>query len=154
MRAWRFVTMMLAALSMGMAFGHLLELPAKLAYPGPVWLMLQQTLYGNFQLLGLALESAAVACAVVLTFLVRRRNPALRWTVFGTACLAGAHAAWWIGVAPVNTEIALHTPQALPPDWAMLRMQWEYTHALRAVLQLAALAALLSSVLAETPQRG
>lgn len=153
MKALRFLTLMLTALSMGMAFGHLLEMPAKLAYQGSVWLMLQQTLYGNFRILGLLLDTGAVVCALVLTILVRRRHPALGWTIFGTICLVSAHVAWWAGAAPVNAQVAQYTAQTLPTDWMQLRVQWEYTHALRAVLQVAALGALLFSVLAETPRR-
>jgi hypothetical protein len=152
MRTLRFLTLMLAALSMGMVFSHLLEMPAKLAYPGPVWLMLQQTLYGNFRILGLGLEAGAVLCALVLTVAVRRRQPARGWTLFGALCLAGSHAAWWASAAPVNVALAQYTAQTLPADWALLRAQWEYTHALRAVLQVAACGALLASLLAETPR--
>lgn len=153
MRALRFLTLMLTALTLGMAFGHLLQLPVKLAYQGAQWLLLQQTLYGNFRALGTAIEISAVACAVALAFVVRGRHPAFRWTALGAICLAGAHVAWWAGAVPVNAELARYTPQMLPPDWAQLRVQWEYTHALRAVLQGAALAALIASVLAETPRR-
>jgi len=42
------VTIMLAALSMGMALCHLLEMPAKLTYSGVLWLTLLQTLYPAF----------------------------------------------------------------------------------------------------------
>jgi hypothetical protein len=151
MRTLRFLTLMLAALSMGMAFSHLLEMPAKLAYQGPVWLMLQQTLYGNFRILGLLLETGAVACALALTLFVR--GPAFGYTVFAAICLVAAHAAWWAGAAPVNAAMAQLTPQTLPPDWGVLRAQWEYTHAARAVLQIAALAALVLSLLAEIRAR-
>jgi hypothetical protein len=151
MRALRFFTLMLAALSMSMAFSHLLEMPAKLAYQGPVWLMLQQTLYGNFRILGLLLETGAVACALAFTLFVR--GPAFGYSVFAAICLVVAHAAWWAGVAPVNAAMAQFTAHTLPPEWTQLRVQWEYTHALRAVLQVAALAALLFSVLAETRRR-
>jgi hypothetical protein len=43
--------------------------------------------------------------------------------------------------------------QILPPAWTLLRVQWEYAHAVRAVLQVAALGALVLSVIAETPRR-
>jgi hypothetical protein len=152
MRSLRFLTLMLAALSMGMAFGHLLEMPAKLAYQGTVWLMLQQTLYGNFRVLGLGLETGALVCALVLAVAVRRRRPAFGWTLFGAVCLACAHAAWWAGAAPVNTALTQYTAQTLPADWALLRAQWEYSHSMRAVLQIAAFAALVVSVLLETPR--
>lgn len=152
MRSLRFLTLMLTALSMGMAFSHVLEMPAKLAYPGALWLMLQQTLYGNFRVLGLALDTGALVCALLLAVAVRRRRPALGWTLFGTVCLAGAHATWWAGAAPVNSALAQYTAQTLPADWALLRAQWEYSHSIRAVLQIAAFAALVVSVLAETPR--
>jgi hypothetical protein len=153
MKAWRFLTLMLTALSMGMAFCHLLEMPAKLAYQGPLWLMLQQTLYGTFGTLGALLEVGAVVCSFVLTFLVRARHPALGWTLVGAICLVGAQVAWWAGVAPVNAEIDGLTAETLPVHWTQLRAQWEYTHALRAGLQMAALGAIVCSVLVETPQR-
>ena len=151
MRSWRFLTLVLTALSLGMAFSHVLEMPAKLAYPGPVWLLLQQTLYGNFRMLGTLVEIGAVVGALGLAFLAR--PPAFGWTVFGTICLVAAHAVWWIGVAPLNAAIAGFTAQTLPADWAQLRVHWEYAHSLRAVLHMAAFSALLFSVLAQTPGR-
>ncbi len=42
-RNWRFVTIMLAALTMGMALCHLLEMPAKMTYDGALWLTLLLT---------------------------------------------------------------------------------------------------------------
>jgi len=45
MKTLRFVTIMLTALSMGAAFAHLLEMPAKRNYDGRLWLRVQQTLY-------------------------------------------------------------------------------------------------------------
>lgn len=153
MRAWRFATLMLTALAMSMTFSHLLALPAKLAYQAPVWLLLQQTLYGNYRVLGLLIEFGALACALTLVPLVRARRPALGWTAFAAVCLLGAQVVWWAGVVPVNAQVAQFTAQTLPADWKLLRVQWEYAHALRAVLQVAALGALAFSVLAETPRR-
>jgi hypothetical protein len=138
---------------MSMAFCHLLALPAKLAYQGPVWLLLQQTLYGNYRVLGLLIELGALSCMVLLVLLVRGRRPALGWTVFAAVCLGGAQAVWWAGIVPVNAQVAQFTAHTLPADWNLLRVQWEYAHAVRAVLQVAALGALVLSVLAETPRR-
>jgi hypothetical protein len=151
LKTWRFVTIMLTALSMGMAFCHLLELPAKMAYTGALWLTLLQTLYGAFGTIGAFIEVGAVITAAVVAFLVRRRRPAFGWTLLGTLCLVAAHVAWWVWVAPVNATMAPLTPETLPADWMALRDQWEYTHAARAVLQIVALGALLFSILAETP---
>lgn len=153
MRLLRFLTLMLVALTLGMTFSHLLQMPAKFAYPAPTWLLLQQTLYGNFRALGGPIETGALACALVLTLAARSRHPAFRWTLFGTVCLLGAHAAWWLGAMPVNAKLAQYTAHTLPADWMVLRVQWEYAHVVRTVLQAAALGALLYSILAETPRR-
>ena len=152
LRIWRFLTVMLTALSMGAALAHLLELPAKVHYEPALWLRLLQTLYPPaFGTIGAFCEVGAVLAVLVLTLLVRRRRPAFAWTVAAAVCLVATHAAFWLLVAPVNATLLPLTPETLPPNWTFLRDQWEYTHAARAFLQIAALAALLVSILAETP---
>lgn len=150
-RAWRWLTIMLTALSLAPALAHLLEMPAKMTYDGPLWLKVQQTLYGAFGTFGGAFEVGALVTAVVLMILVRDRRPAFGWTLVGAVCVVAAHAAFWIWLAPVNATIAAATTGTLPADWMGLRNQWEYTHAARAVLQILALGALTFSILVETP---
>ncbi len=152
-KMWRMVTVMLAALSLAPAVGHLLELPAKMAYDGSMWLQVSQTLYGAFGTVGAAFEVGAVVSAVVLAILVRHRRPALGWTLLGAACLIVTHAAYWIWLAPVNATVSGLTLETLPVGWMALRDQWEYTHAARAVLQTVALVALVYSIIVETPSR-
>jgi hypothetical protein len=88
-KIWRFITIMLTALPMGMAFCHLLEMPAKMTYDGALWLTLLQTLYGLFGPVGAIVESGAVVMAVALAFLVRQRRPAFGWTLVGAFFLMG-----------------------------------------------------------------
>lgn len=150
-RAWRLLTIMLVTLSMAPALAHLLEMPSKMSYDGTLWLMLLQTLYTQFGIAGGAFEVGAVLTTAVLVLLVREREPAFAWTLAGAACMIAAHAAFWIWVYPVNSALVPLSPDDLPADWIRLRNQWEYTHAVRAILQIAALVALLVSILAETP---
>ncbi len=152
LRLWRLATIMFTALSMGPAICHLLELPAKIALDGALWLRLLQTLYPPaFGTIGAFFEVGAVVTAVVLVFLVRQRRPAFGWTLLGAFCLIASHLAFWIWVAPVNATMAPLTPETLPADWMRLRDRWEYTHAARAILQIMALAALVFSILVEIP---
>jgi hypothetical protein len=151
LRTWRLLTIVLIALSLGPALGHLLELPAKMAYEGPLWLLVSQTLYGTFGTMGAAFEVGAVVAVVLLAIGVRGRHPAFGWTLMGTLCVLAAHAAYWVWLAPVNATIATLAADTLPSSWTELRRQWEYTHAARAVLQLIALGALVFSVLLEIP---
>lgn len=151
MKTLRFLTLMLTALSMGAAFAHLLEMPAKLNYDGALWLHLLQTLYPAFGRIAGVCEIVAVVGSLALVIAVRKRPLAFRWTLFGALCLVATHAIFWVWVAPVNAMMAPLTPETLPADWARLRDQWEFAHAARAVLQIIALAALISSMLAELP---
>jgi hypothetical protein len=152
-KAWRWLTVMLAALCMGTTWAHLLEMPAKIRLDGATWLMLLQTVYPPaFGTVGAFFEIAAPIAAAVLAFLVRGQ-PAFRWTLFGALCLIAADAAFWIWVAPVNATLVPLTADTLPPDWTALRDQWEYTHAARALLQLTGLGFLVFSVVSEKSRR-
>jgi hypothetical protein len=150
-RIWRLVTLVLASLDMAMGFGHLLQLPARMRYDGALWRE-TQSMYRLFgPPVGSSIEGGAFLSTVGLAWLVRRRQPVFRWTLAGTLLFMVAQVAWWLLIAPVNAKMAGWTPDAMPADWERLRAQWEYTHAARAVLMLIGLAALLYSVLVETP---
>jgi Anthrone oxygenase len=153
-KAWRFITIILASLSMAMAFCHLLEMPPRLGWDASLWV--GATVTGNvfrlFGTVGAVIETGAWIAAVVLAFLLRRHGPtAFRLTVAGAVLFVSAFVAWWVFVFPVNTEIANWTVETVPADWTEWRAQWEYAHAARAVLQLLGLGALVLSVVVETP---
>ncbi len=153
-KIWRFITLMLTALSVGMALGHLMEMPARRDYAPALWSRVTN-IEGTYRLfgppVGAAIEGGALIAAVVLSIFVRKRRPAFALTLFGAACMAAAQVAWWLFVFPVNSRMVNWTPESLPADFTKLRDQWEYTHAARAILQIVGLGALVLSALAETP---
>jgi hypothetical protein len=61
----------LAALTMGLAFVHTLALPQKLAYEAATWTQLQHGLYRYFAMVGGPLEVATVIAAVVFALRAR-----------------------------------------------------------------------------------
>jgi protein-S-isoprenylcysteine O-methyltransferase Ste14 len=103
--AWRFVTLLFAALALGMAFAHLLEMPPKLRYPASLWVTLQRSLYQAFAPAGAILETGAVVFAAVLAYLIRGRRLAFPLTVAGAACLAAALIVWLVFTAPANAQV-------------------------------------------------
>ncbi len=152
LRTWRFVTLIVTALSLGMAFCHVMELPAKMRYDGQLYARVNNSLYLTFGTApGIAIEIGSILAAVGLAFLVRKRRPAFPLTLAGAICLIVAQAIWWVFIFPVNAEIRTWTAASIPADWTRLRDQWEYSHAARFVLQLVGLGALLLSVLRESP---
>jgi ABC-type xylose transport system permease subunit len=151
LKTWRFITIILAALSMGMAFCHVLELPAKMNYPASLYLTIQQSLYWQFgSFPGIFSEVGAIFGVIALTVFVRKRQPAFFLTLAGAIFLALALVIWFLFVAPMNAEFAQWTVDSIPANWTQVRNQWEYSHATRFVLQLIGFSALLISILAET----
>jgi hypothetical protein len=86
-RTWRLLAVMLTALSMAPAVGHLLEMPAKMSYDGALWLRVSQTLYATFGTIGAAFEVGAVVSTVILAILVRKRKAAFAWTFWERSAL-------------------------------------------------------------------
>jgi len=65
------VTVMLAALSAGMSFSYLLEMPQKMNYDAAMYLDVTHTLYRYFAVIGGPIEVGGLVSAIVLCFLVR-----------------------------------------------------------------------------------
>jgi hypothetical protein len=153
LKVWRFLTLLLTALAIALPFAHLMEMPAKRTFAPDLYRVINQNLYWAFGVYGAAIEVGAVLACIVLAFLVRGRRPAFALTLGAAVIVATAHVLYWVLIAPVNVEIAAWAAGSVPPEWASLRDRWEFSHAARALLMLAAFGCLLASVLAETPAR-
>ena len=64
------------------------------------------------------------------------------------ACGVASHGLYWLYTYPANR--ATNDWTEAPENWEALRAQWEYSHAAAALLNVAALIALVLSVLAST----
>ena len=146
----RFAALILTALSLGLSFAHVLEMPAKLAYPPDVYVTLQNSLYVSFgpPNVGAFVEPAAILAVVTLAYLVRRRRRALWLTVGSAVCLLLAFpVVFFIFTEPANSFFRAANLTPLPADFEPYRRQWEYSHAARFVLHAAGFALLALSVL-------
>ena len=136
-------TVALAAL-----LAHVLELPNKLALPGPLWLAVQQNLYRGWGAILGPFEVGAVVSTWALVPLARGRRGVVL-TLTAAVLLTAMLAAFFALVQPVNVAVAVWTPQTLPADWPAYRLQWELGHALRALLCAIALGALVRAAFGE-----
>jgi hypothetical protein len=59
-------------------------------------------------------------------------------------------AVWFTFVAPMNAIMATWTPNPVPTEFISIRNQWEYSHAIIALIKIGGLSALLISVLIDT----
>lgn len=155
LKFWRFITLILVALFMGLEFAHALELPAKMQYNEALYIKVQNSLYQYFGAPGPGafITVGAVLSAIALTVLVRKRRAAFGWALMGTLCLAISFPLiFFLGIEPVNVVLKQANPGAVPPNFEQLRNQWEYAHAANFGLSLAGFSTLLLSVLVDTPQ--
>ncbi|BAY90642.1 MULTISPECIES: DUF1772 domain-containing protein [unclassified Tolypothrix] len=156
LKIWRFITLILVALFMGLEFAHALELPPKMQYDGALYVTMQNSLYRYFGAPGPGafITVGVVLCAIALTILVRKHRVAFWWTLAGTLCLAIAFPLiYFLRIEPVNVVIEQANATSLPTNWQQLRNQWEYAHATNFICSLAGFSALLISVLVDVPQR-
>lgn len=153
LRLLRFATILLVALLSGLAFAHVLELPAKMQYDAALYITLQKSLYVQWgpPHIGGVLEPLAIVAAGLLAFFVRKGRRGL-WLSLGALfalLLAFPVVFFWL-VAPANAGFLAATLPNIPPNWADLRSNWEMGHAIRFAFQFAALSLLVLSSAIDT----
>ena len=127
------------ALAMGLAWAHLLEMPAKMRLDPELYVLLDRTLYPYFAYVGGIAEVLAVVGCLALCGLSRRRRQDLVLACLAAACAAAALGVWFAVVAPMNAEMSRWTTATIPADFTKVRDRWENGHAMRAVLWSASL---------------
>src|SRR5919109_11895 len=139
-----FLSLLFAALALAPAMAHLLELPNKIHLSREDYLTVQQ-IYRGWALLGFVVAGALLS-TLALSVMVRKQRKAFMFALIAFLGIAGTQVVFWTYTYPANQ--ATNNWTMLPENWVELRRQWEYSHATSAVLNLIALAMLISSVLA------
>lgn len=152
LRLLRFLALLVNGLALTMESAHVLELPQKWQYDAELYARVNGSLYRYFAIVGGSYQVGGLLIGLLLVWRLRGRRPAFTWTAAGMALLAAAFIVWLTVVAPVNQMIAATPAEMLAARWSELRLRWELGHAGGFVLQVAGFAALLVSVLVETPR--
>ncbi len=154
LKVTRFVAIMLAALTLGAGFCHLMQLPARMGWDQYLWVgsTVQGGLYNLFGSIGAVIDVATVIALALLAYFVREHwRPGFRLALAAAILFALALVLWWVLVYPVNVELAKWVNGPVPADWTDYRSRWEWGHTIISVVELAGFAALVASVLADTP---
>lgn len=138
----RLFSLLFLALALGPALAHLLELPNKIDLARDEYLTVQQ-IYRGWALLGIVVIGALLS-TLILTFLVRKRPRELPFVLAAFLCIVGTQVLFWTFTFPANQ--ATNNWIMLPEGWEALRIQWEYSHAASALLNVVALVLLAFSV--------
>ena len=143
LRVTQFIAIILTALALVPAGAHLLELVHKITLDRAQYLTVQQ-LYRGWAFLGAVLIAAMLA-NLVLTIRSRRQGRPMRLATIATLLLAANLTIFFIWTFLANQATGNWT--VMPADWEALRDQWEYSHAVNALLTFLALSATLASSL-------
>ena len=143
LNAARFFSLLFVALALGPSAAHLLELPNKIGMSRDHYLIVQQ-IYRGWALLGIVVAGALLS-TLMLTILSRHRRRQFALALAAFVCVVATQIVFWTFTYPTNQETRNWT--VLPPVWEPLRAQWEYSHAVGALLNLAALVLLILCLL-------
>jgi|SRR5262245_29881531 len=144
MKLVQFLAVILTALALIPGGAHLLELPNKIGLSQDQYFV-AQGIYRGWSLTGIVLI-AALAGNLVLAFVERGRPPAAGLALFAALCVAATLVIFFIWTFPANQATSNWT--TVPGNWETLRRQWEFSHAVNAVVMLVAFCSVTLSVLA------
>jgi hypothetical protein len=125
------------------AGAHLFEFPNKIGLP-PDKYMAVQRIYQGWAAFGIAIV-AALVLTLAHAVSVRANPVAFRLALAAFACLALTQAIFWTFTFPINAATANWT--VMPGDFEAARRQWEYSHAVNAIITLLAFLAITLSAL-------
>src|SRR5262249_2393482 len=97
-------------------------------------------------LFGIAIV-AALFLTSIHTFMVRTDRTAFLLSLTSVLCLAATQMIFWSFTFPVN--VASNNWTVTPENFESARRQWEYSHAVNAVITFVAFVAITSSVLVD-----
>jgi len=138
----KFFSIVFCALALAPAGAHLLELFNKIHLSADEYLVVQR-IYRGWALLGLVVTGAVISTLLLAWSLRGQRG--FTAAVVALLCIVATQIVFWSATFPVNA--ATHDWTLLPGNWERLRLRWEYSHAVGAMLNLAALLSATTSVL-------
>ncbi|WP_186417226.1 DUF1772 domain-containing protein [Bosea sp. CS1GBMeth4] len=150
LRIWQFLAIMLAALSLGPSYAHVLEAVPRLSEWAPE-LWREATVFAGqfryFALIGAPVEIGTIVTAGILAVLSRRLRGVFAFALAGCLLYALSLAVWAAWVAPANAILATWQPGPIPPEFDAVRLRWESGHMAVAALKLLGLGAIVISTL-------
>ncbi|HJZ76878.1 MAG TPA: DUF1772 domain-containing protein [Vicinamibacterales bacterium] len=149
-KAVQFVTLLLFSLVTGVLWGTWFSLSRSMSEITPgTFLEVGRLMIANLGgPMSVLMPSALLSGLVLCGLLFRGRHTSAG--LFASAALVLMLVALVVTLTvnvPIDRQIQSWTTAALPPDWRATRDRWEYYHALRTLVSLAALACLFASTL-------
>jgi hypothetical protein len=104
-KALRFVSLLCAALALGLTLTHDLEIPGKHSLDGAEWLNVQHTFYGGFAIGGGIAEVLGLISTGALLVLLRAQRTSFVLTLRAALSFLGMLALFTFGNNPLNQQL-------------------------------------------------
>jgi len=145
---------LLAVISVGIclipAGAHFFELVNKMSLSTAEYITTQK-IYAGWSFFGVAII-AAIVFTLTHTLMVRAKRTAFLLSLTALLCLGATQVIFWTFTYPMNA--ATNNWTVIPQDFEAARLQWEYSHALNAVLTFVALVTITLSAFTYTRDSG
>jgi len=148
LRVAQFSTIILFALVMGVFWGTWFALSRSIVTFRPqTFLDIGQTAIRNLAVPMSILMPLSLVSALTLMALLPKRSAAFALALAGFLLMVCALIVTLAVEVPIDNQIKVWTIATLPTDWQASRDKWEFYHAVRTVMSIAALAAVTASAL-------
>jgi hypothetical protein len=138
----RLLAVISVALCLIPAGAHFFELANKMSLSTAEY-MTTQKIYADWSFFGVAII-AAILLTLTHTLMVRAERTTFLLSLTALLCLGATQVIFWTFTYPVN--VATNNWTITPRDFEAVRQQWEYSHAVNAVLTFVALVTITLSV--------
>ncbi|RWC28620.1 MAG: DUF1772 domain-containing protein [Mesorhizobium sp.] len=128
---WSILAGVMAALSLGPSFAHVLESAPRLTKWSPSLWRETTVFNAQFQLFAVIcapLDVAAIGCPGLLAWMLRNDRPAFWYTLAAAVLYAVSLAMWFALVKPANDILATWVPGPIPENFEAIRLRWETGH--------------------------
>ena len=139
----RLLAVISVALCLIPAGAHFFELANKMSLSTAEY-MTTQKIYAGWSFFGVVII-AAIVFTLMHTLMVRAERTAFLLSLSALLCLGATQVIFWTFTYPIN--VATNNWTITPQDFDAVRRQWEYSHAINAVLSFVALVAITFSTL-------
>ena len=139
----RFVTIIFAVITLGALLAHLFELPGKMRLSKAEYQAVQG-IYSGWAWLGI-FEIGAILLTIIWTISERKNKKIFPGLIGASALFIVSLVIFFMFTYPANQATTNWT--ILSQNWKKLRKSWEYSHGLRAVLNLTGFSFLIVALL-------
>ena len=139
----RLLAVISVALCLIPAGAHFFELANKMSLSTAEYITTQK-IYAGWSFFGVVII-AAIVFTLMHTLMVRAERTAFLLSLTALLCLGATQVIFWTFTYPMNA--ATNNWSVIPQDFEAARLQWEYSHAVNAVLTFVALVTITLSTL-------